>query len=61
MSGPAPLPQLSCRKCGRTNPLVYLAPVILPDEQTGSCICIPCATVRGWLDADGNLKPGIEL
>ena len=59
MSGPHPLPVLSCRKCGRSNPLVYLAPVVV--EGTGTCICMDCATLRGWLDAAGNLKPGVAL
>ena len=59
MSGPHPLPHLSCRKCGRSNPLVYLAPVVV--EGTGTCICMDCATLRGWLDAAGNLKLGVSL
>ena len=59
MSGPHPLPALSCRKCGRSNPLVYLAPVVV--EATGTCICMDCAKSRGWLDAAGNLKPGVAL
>lgn len=54
-----PLPPLACRKCGSVNPMVFLAPVILPGF--GSCICMDCARERGWLDADGNLKPGITL
>ena len=57
MSGPHPLPILSCRKCGRSNPLVYLAPVVV--EGNGSCICMGGAALRGGLDAAGNLKPGV--
>ena len=41
MSGPTPLPHLTCRKCGRPNPWVYLAPVVV--EGTGTCICMDCA------------------
>ena len=59
MSGLHPLPHLSCRKCGRNNPLVYVAPVVV--EGTGTCICMDCATLCGWLDAAGNLKPGVSL
>ena len=59
MSGPHPLPHLSCRKCGRTNPVVYLAPVMV--DGAGTCICMDCAKARGWLDAAGNLKPGVSL
>ena len=54
-----PLPPLTCRKCGSVNPTVYLAPAVLPGY--GTCICMECALKRGWLDADGNLKPGISL
>ena len=57
MSGPTPLPHLTCRKCGRSNPAVYLAPVVV----AGTCICLDCAAARGWLDIAGNLKPGVEL
>jgi hypothetical protein len=59
VSGPYPLPDLSCRKCGRINPWVYFAPLVV--EGTGTCICIDCAEAGGWLDAAGNLKPGIVL
>ncbi|WP_299846365.1 hypothetical protein [uncultured Paracoccus sp.] len=61
MSGPILLPRLTCRKCGSVNPIVYLAPVILPGDPSGSCICLDCADARGWLDPTGNLKPGITL
>ena len=61
MSGPTPLPVLTCRKCGSVNPMVMLAPVILPGDPVGTCICMDCAQARGWLDRDGNLKPGITL
>ena len=44
MSGPTPLPRLSCRHCGRPNPWVYLAPVVI--EGTGTCICMDCARAR---------------
>lgn len=53
------LPRLTCRKCGRSNPPIYLAPVTL--EGTGTCICFTCADARGWLDANGNLKTGVTL
>lgn len=53
------LPSLTCRKCGRSNPPVYLAPVTL--EGAGTCICFNCAEARGWLDAAGNLKPEVSL
>ena len=59
MSDPTTLPRLTCRKCGRSNPRVYLAPVVV--EDTGTCICMDCAAARGWLDRSGNLKPGIAL
>lgn len=59
MSAPLTLPRLSCRKCGRTNPMAYLAPVVI--EAEGTCICQDCAEARQWLDRDGNLRPGIEL
>ena len=59
MSGPHPLPHLSCRKCGRSNPWVYFAPVVV--EGIGTCICMACAEARGWLDRSGNLKPGVAL
>lgn len=60
----APLPRLSdmeCRKCGTLNPVVYLAPVAVAADLAGTCICLPCARARDWLDADDNLRPGIEL
>ena len=59
MSGPYPLPDLSCRTCGRVNPWVYFAPVVV--EGAGTCICTDCAKTRGWLDAAGNLKLGVSL
>ncbi len=59
MSGPHPLPELSCRKCGRSNPWVYLAPGVIAGAAT--CICMDCAAARGWLDEAGNLKPGVAL
>lgn len=52
---------LICRKCGSANPPVYLAPVLVPGDLAGTCICFNCANARGWLDRDGNLKPGIKL
>ena len=57
MSGPYPLPELACRKCGKLNLWVYFAPVVVE----GTCICMDCATARGWLDRSGNLKPGVTL
>lgn len=57
MSGPTPLPRLSCRNCGRPNPWIYLALAVI--EGTGTCISMDCARARGWLDRSGNLKPGI--
>jgi hypothetical protein len=59
MSGRHALPDLSCRKCGRSNLWVYFAPVVV--EGTGTCICMNCPEARGWLDRAGNLKPKIEL
>ena len=59
MNGPHPLPVLSCSKYGRSNPWVYLAPVVV--DGAGTCICMDCAKSRGWLDAAGNLKPGVSL
>ncbi len=59
MNGLAPLPQLTCRKCGKSNPVVYLAPVVV--DGSGTCICFACADARGWLDRSGNLKEGITL
>lgn len=53
------LPRLTCRKCAAVNPVVYLAPVTM--DGSGTCICLPCARVRGWLDRDDNLKKGITL
>lgn len=58
MSGPIP-PELTCRKCGRSNPWVYFAPVAV--ESTGTCICMDCAAARGWLYKTGHLKPGVAL
>ncbi|KPN63038.1 hypothetical protein SAMN04488527_11057 [Aliiroseovarius crassostreae] len=59
MSGPAILPPMTCRKCGASNPVIFLAPVIV--TGSGTCICLDCAEAREWLDPDGNLKAGIEL
>lgn len=59
MSGPQPLAPMTCRKCGTSNPVIFLAPVVV--AGAGTCICLDCANARQWLDADGNLKPGIEL
>lgn len=53
------LPLLTCRKCGKSNPLVYLGPVAL--DGTGTCICLDCAKAQGWMDRDGNLKEGISV
>lgn len=58
---PPMFPHLTCRKCPAENPSVFLAPVLLPGAAEGTCICLPCARARGWLDRDDNLKPGIEL
>ena len=38
---------------------LLLAPVVI--VGAGTCICMNCATLRGWLDAAGNLKPGVAL
>lgn len=59
MSGPAILPPMACRKCGTSNPVIFLAPVIV--KGSSSCNCLDCAEARSWLDPDGNLKPGVEL
>ena len=56
---PAHPPHLTCRKCAVENPMTYLAPVAL--DGRGTCICLPCARSRGWLDRDDNLRPGITL
>ncbi len=56
---PPALPQLACRKCSATNPLIYFAPATV--DAIGTCICFDCAKANGWLDADGNLRPGISL
>ena len=48
---------LICRKCGKKNPMVFVAPI----KTDASCICSMCARVRGWLDTDGSLEKGIEL
>ena len=53
------LPTLTCRKCAAPNPAVYLAPVVV--DGSGTCVCLSCASTRGWLDADGNIKPSITL
>ncbi len=57
---PFPAP-MECRKCGTLNPAVYLATVFVEADQAGTCICLPCARACGWLDADDNLRTGIEL
>ncbi|WP_085308093.1 hypothetical protein [Planktotalea arctica] len=59
MSSPAILFLMTCRKCGASNPVIFLAPVIM--KGSGTCICLDCAEARKWLDPYGNLKPGIEL
>ena len=59
MSGALPLPDLSCRRCGRLNSWVYFAPVVV--AGSGTCICMDCAEAAGWLDKAGHLKPGITL
>lgn len=53
------LPQLTCRKCGVKNPLVYFAPVSVNGK--GTCICFNCAESRNWLDVNGNIKKGVTL
>ena len=59
MSRLAILPPLTCRKCGVSNPVVFLAPIVI--AEAGTCICLECARKRRWLDPEGNLKPGISL
>ncbi len=59
MSRTAILPRMTCRKCGASNPVIFLAPVIV--KGSCSCICLDCAEARSWLDPDGNLKAGVEL
>jgi hypothetical protein len=59
MSSPAILPPMTCHKCGASNPVIFLAPVVV--NGSGTCICLDCAEVRKWLDPDGNLKAGVEL
>lgn len=59
------LPTLRCRKCDRQNPVVYFAPVSIPDKHTdtytGTCICYSCADERGWIDKSGDIKAGVSL
>ncbi len=31
---------MACRKCGSANPPVYLAPVVVPGDLAGTCICL---------------------
>ncbi|PWL30622.1 hypothetical protein [Marivita sp. XM-24bin2] len=59
MSASAILPPMTCRKCGASNPVVFLAPVVM--AGAGTYICYACARARRWLDPDGNLRTGIEL
>ena len=59
MSGPPPLPRLTCRKCAKSNPAVYFAPVSV--DGIGTCICFVCPEARGWLDRAGDLKEGVCL
>jgi len=59
MTAPAILPPMTCRKCGTSNPVIFLAPVVV--TGAGTCICLDCAEACRWLDPDGNLKPGITL
>lgn len=53
------MPELTCRKCDAVNPLVYFAPVTI--EAKGTCVCFDCAKARQWLDANGDLRPDIQL
>jgi hypothetical protein len=50
---------MTCRKCGTSNPVIFLGPVVV--AGAGTCICLDCAEARRWLDPDGTLKPGITL
>ena len=59
MSCPAILPPMTCRKLGASNPVIFLAPVIV--KGSGTCICLDWAVARSWLEPDGNLKAGVEL
>lgn len=59
MSHPEILPPMTCRKCGASNPLIFVAPIIV--KGSGTCIFLDCAEARKWLDPDGNLKPSVEL
>jgi len=59
MNRAAILPPMTCRKCGASNPVIFLAPVIVTGSC--SCICLDCAEARKWLDPDGNVKAGVEL
>lgn len=58
-TAPETFPAMTCRKCGKADPLSYFAPVVV--DGTGTCICFDCAEARHWLDRDGNLRPGVEL
>lgn len=52
--------RMKCRKCGCENPISFFGPVDNYDG-TSSVICVPCATDRGWLDKDDNIKPGYQV
>ena len=54
------LPRMTCRKCGSLNPFCYFAPVPVAQGES-ICVCEPCARKSGFLDRDGNLKPGYSL
>ena len=46
MSGPTPLPRLTCRKCGSAKGAKYFTPV---------------AVDGSWLDRDDSLMPEVAL
>ena len=46
MSGPTPLPCLTCRTCGSVNRALYFTPV---------------AVDGSWLDRDDSLMPEVAL
>lgn len=55
MSGPHPLPHLSCRTCDRSNPWVYFALVVV--EGTRACICMDCGSGRKPQAGSSALTP----
>ena len=51
---------MSCRKCNKKNPIVFLAPVI-ESKNKATCVCSSCARDRRWIDESGKIVNGVEL